>query len=514
MKSWLRGLLAAIATLFSLTAQAQENPDIDAAARSVVRVVVLATDETGTRQEMGMGSGVAISPTRIVTNAHVVQAAVERGGFVGIVPSEGRKRYVGEVVAYSAALDLAVIALKSGSITPATIYGGTMADGAAVAALGYPYGVDRAMASGVEDVIRPQSPVKSLGHVGGRRTNERFDTVLHDAAIGRGNSGGPLIDTCGRVVGINSFLSISEGIDSTFAFAISARELNAFLAKSKVAAAVSTTPCLSQGDAAAREAALTRADQDAAALLAKRAEGDAAKAAVEKLAIRDAISVERENGMALAGALFGLGLVGAVGGIVLMGRRTKQQRRYAPVALALAGVAILGAVFVFLGRPKLSDVEDRYIAAHPAKVPAQPAFASTGGTQICTINPDRSRVTVSKTEDIPIDWRDTGCVNGKTQYGSNAGVWSRTFVPNTEATVTIQSYDPAKTRYTVERFLMGADAMDKARAIRTRYKNNSCTADPSQRQSVADMESAIRAVLPQAPNERLVFDCRAETPKP
>jgi serine protease Do len=59
---------------------------------------------------------------------------------------------------------------------------------------------------------------------------------------------------------------------------------------------------------------------------------------------------------------------------------------------------------------------------------------------------------------------------------------------------------------------MGADTMDKARAIRARYKNNSCPADPGQRRSVADMESAIRAILPKAPNERLVFDCGAGKP--
>ena len=511
----IRQLTALLALLCAVPAVlAQENPDIDAAARSVVRVVVLATDESGARQELGMGSGVAISPTRIVTNAHVVEAAVARGGFVGIVPSEGRKRYVGEVVAYSADLDLAIIALKSGRITPATVYAGRLADGAAVAALGYPYGVDRAMASGVDEVIRPQSPVKSLGHVGGRRTNERFDTVLHDAAIGRGNSGGPLIDACGRVVGINSFLSISEGIDSTFAFAISARELNAFLTKSKVTPAVSMTPCLSQDDAAAREAALTRAEQDAAAVEAKRADGDVAKAATEKLRIRDDISGERENGLAVAVALFGLGLLAAVGGIVVLGRPTPEQRRLAPVALVLAGLALLGAVFVFLARPKLSEVEDRYVAAHPAKPAAQAAFAETGGTRLCKINLDRSRVTISKTDDVPLTWKDDGCANGKTQYGSNAGVWSRTFVPNGEATVTIQSYDPAKTRYTVERYLMGADAMDKARSIRARYRNNACTTDVAQRQSVADMESAIRTVLPPAPNERLVFDCKGGTSPP
>jgi serine protease Do len=501
-------LLASCLLLLPSSAAAQSNADIDAAARSVVRVVVLAPDETGTREALGMGSGVAISPTRIITNAHVVEAAVERGGFVGIVPSEGRKRYVGEVVAYSAALDLAVIALKSGSITPATIYTGAVSDGTNVAALGYPYGVDRAMASGVDDVIRPQSPVKSLGNVGGLRRNERFETVLHDAAIGRGNSGGPLIDTCGRIIGINSFLSLSEGIDSTFAFAITAREVTAFLAKSKIAASISAAPCLSQGDAAARDAALMRADQETAAATARRAESDAAKATAEKLRIRDEIAGERENGLALATGLFGLGLVAAVGAIVLYGRRTKQQRRFAPVVLVVSVVTVLAAVIVFLARPKLSDAEDRYIAAHPVVAKKALGAAAGDGAKMCIFSPDRSRVTVSKIDTLPLTWTDTGCVNAKTQYGSNAGIWSRTFVPNSEATITIQSYEPAKMRYTVERFLMGADAMEKARAIRARYKNNACTADLAQRQSVADMETAIRAVLPQVPNERLVFDCR------
>jgi serine protease Do len=501
-------LLILLVACFSFTSRAlaQSNPDIDAAARSVVRVVVLAPDETGSREALGMGSGVAISPTRIITNAHVVEAAVERGGFVGIVPSEGRKRYVGEVVAYSAALDLAIIALKSGSITPATVYGGTMPDGAAVAALGYPYGVDRAMASGVDDVIRPQSPVKTLGNIGGRRKNDRFDTILHDAAIGRGNSGGPVVDGCGRIVGINSFLSISEGIDSTFAFAISANEVVTFLAKSKVPVSVSTAPCVSQSDVAAREAALTRADQESAALDAKRAEGDMAKVNTEKAKLRDDIISERENAMAIAALLLALGVLGLGGGGISLALK---KPRIGGAALALGAALSVGAVLTFLTRPKLSEVEDRYATAHPAKAAAAATFAPTDGARICSIDTERSRVTISKTEDVPLDWQDNGCVNRKTQYGANAGTWSRTFVPNSDATVTIQSFDPAKARYTVERFLMSADAMDKARAIRTRYKNNSCTADPAQRRSVADMETAIRAVLPTTPNERLVFNCRA-----
>ncbi len=504
MTMFLRRLLPVL-LLAALPASAQQSADIDAVARSVVRVIVVENGDAGAGQ-VGMGSGVAVTPTRIVTNAHVVEAAVERGGFVGIVPSEGRSRYEGEVIAYDPGIDLAVIALKSGRIEPAALYSGAVPDGAGVAALGYPFGVDRAMASGVDEVIRPQSPVKSLGHVNGRRANARFDTVLHDANIGRGNSGGPLVDACGRVIGINSFLSVSEGIDAPFAFAISMRELIPFLNKAKVAPTIVATPCLSPEEAAARSAALTQAEVDAAAIEARHLEGDVAKAAIEKQHIRDDIAAERDNGLALAGAMLIFGALVAAGGMMLLSRGERHRSGWS--AITIGALLAVTATVVFLARPKMSEADDRYLAAHPAR-PAAVVDSTVGdGPKLCTIDVDRSRVTVSKTDDVPLDWRDDGCVNGKTQYGANAGLWSRTFVPAGEATVTIQTYDPPRSRYTVERFLMSADAMDHARAIRSTYKNNACTADPAQRQSVADMESAVRAVLPQQPNERLVYTCR------
>lgn len=486
---------------------AQQNADIDAAARSVVRVVVVPQGEGG--GDVGMGSGVAITPTRVVTNAHVVEGAVENDAFVGIVPSEGRRRYIGKVIQYAPDLDLAIVEITDGRIEPATLFSGAVPDGSAVAALGYPYGVDRAMASGIEEVIRPQSPVKMLGHVGGRRTNARYDTVVHDANIGRGNSGGPLVDTCGRVIGINSFLSVSDGIDSPVAFALSARELVAFLEKAKVTPSVVTTPCLSGDESQAREAALNQADLDAQARKAELAAREDARAEVEKQKIRDTIAGERENAMAIAAALLVTGTLAAVGGMILLGKPKRQRESWA--ALAVGGVLALAAVIVFFGRPKMSEVDDRYATAHPAKPAVIMDAAREDGPKLCVLNAARSRVTVSKTDDVPLDWKSDGCVNGKTQYGTNAGTWSRTFVPNGEATVTIQSYDPAKTRYTVERFLLPADTMDTAREIRAKYKNNACTADSAQRQSVAEMESAIRQSLPATPNERLVFDCHAAT---
>jgi serine protease Do len=504
--------LAALTIVTLLPASALASADTDAVARSVVRVVVISANEDG-EAGVGMGSGVAIAPNRILTNAHVVKQARESDGFVGIVPSEGRKRFEGRIVAYREDLDLAVVDIGTGRLPPATLYSGVMPDGAGVTALGYPYAVDRAIASGIDAMIVPQSPLKTLGHVVGRRSNANYDTVVHDASIGRGNSGGPLVDSCGRVVGINSFLSVSEGIDSTFAFAISEREVAAFLKANGVAASAVTTPCLSDGEASARAAALAKADDAQAALEAGRTAAGEAKAAKEKASIRDDIAAERENGFALAGVLFVVGALALGSGLVLMssGKRATR-RRNSTIAFALGGLLAIGAVVVFFGRPKLADVEDRYAKAHPAKpAPVIGDTTATEGAKICVLVADRSIVKISKTDDVPLDWKEGGCVNGKTQYGNNAGVWSRAFVPNAEPTITVQSYDPAKARYTVDRYLMSADAMEKARAVRARYTNKTCVTDPGQRQSVADMESAIRATLPPAPNERLVFDCRAKS---
>src|SRR3546814_2560169 len=58
----------------------------------------------------GHGSGIAISPTRIVTNAHVVESAARYPGNValGVVPSEGQKSFAGKLIAIDTERDLAL----------------------------------------------------------------------------------------------------------------------------------------------------------------------------------------------------------------------------------------------------------------------------------------------------------------------------------------------------------------------------------------------------------------------
>src|SRR3546814_998922 len=71
------------------------------------------------------------------------------------------------------------------------------------------------------------------------------------------------------------------------------------------------------------------------------------------------------------------------------------------------------------------------------------ASTFAGANFLCTIEPERSRITVSSTNDVPVDFARGGCVNARTQYTKGAdGRWQRILVPQEEATVTIASIDP------------------------------------------------------------------------
>jgi len=110
--------------------------DISAASRSVVRVVVFSTAD-GQQSIVSIGSGVAVSRDKIVTNAHVVEMARgDDSAQIVIVPSDGAQSYRASVVASLSGKDLALLQLKSGSLVPASIFAGVIAVGADVFAIG------------------------------------------------------------------------------------------------------------------------------------------------------------------------------------------------------------------------------------------------------------------------------------------------------------------------------------------------------------------------------------------
>jgi S1-C subfamily serine protease len=497
-------LLALLLALFALTLPARAADDISAASRSVVRVVTVAMVD-GEVVGFGHGSGIAISPTRIVTNAHVVESAVQYPNNValGVVPSEGQKSFAAKLIAIDKARDLALLEITEARLPAAAVYTGPLESGADVVALGYPGNVDLATARSANDYITPRTPTRSEGNLSNTQSVDGVAMQIHTAKISRGNSGGPLVDACGRIAGINTAITRADDGDSPFAFAISARELTRFLADANQQYASVGTPCLSLAEADARDRAAMDAEARASA------EANAAKNAAAELdrnlkqarAEEEALAA-RENRIALAGVFFVIGALAAGAGLLFY---SQQNMRNAKIAGGAGAALMIGAAVLFVTRP---DARAEIAAdSAPAPTAAEPKLAA--GNFLCTIRPDRSRITVSATTDVPISIGKDGCVNGRTQYtrGSDDR-WQRILVPNDEPTVTVASIDAAGRDYRVERYLLDAETMTKARETRAGVALKSCTANPDELAGLAAQQDAIRSALPASPNERLVYRCQ------
>ena len=276
------GLMLLIAVLSGPWPAAADPGDVEAASRGVVRVVLIG-EENGQPAPVSHGTGFAVSPTRIVTNAHVVSEAAQDDTLrIGIVPPEGAGGAFARVIAISPRNDLALLEIAKGSLRlpPLALAGGALGNLGEVAAVGYPMNVDLAQGLDIADIFRAQPPVKSRGFLSGERPSRQFDTILHTAPIARGNSGGPLLDPCGRVIGVNSFSADANGGDAEFYFAVSLRELLPFLKASGVEPVVNALPCRSIADLNAEERQRLEAEQAAAReRLAIRAQADGALAA-------------------------------------------------------------------------------------------------------------------------------------------------------------------------------------------------------------------------------------------
>ncbi|HET9428484.1 MAG TPA: serine protease [Allosphingosinicella sp.] len=503
-----RSLLLIMCLLVAGPARAD---DISVAGRSVVRVVVIAFEE-GEVVDFGHGSGFAVAPNRIVTNAHVVALAAQYPDNVaiGVVPSEGSQSYRARLVAMDPARDLALIELAQGSVTPIPLFTGALDDGMPVAALGYPGNVDLATAQSAEDYINPLPPTRSAGIFSNVRPINGITTLLHTADIARGHSGGPLLDQCGRVLGVNTLITRGEDGDSPFAFAVANRELTIFLREAGQPFRSVVNECISMADQLSRDRDRLNAEERARL---GRLSDQEREAALTREQAMIAIEESRETRLGIAVLLLVLSLI-AFGGAGILWLKERQNH-----ALPLAGVGtllLIGAVAVFFTRPSRADATaDPAVPTAQSKAPAagEDRFA---GRNICTLVQDRSRVTVTAVQDVTIDWNPNGCVNGRTQYARNGAVWTRILVPAQEQAVSVLEFRPDQGEYVVTRYLLDSQAMERVRALRRGVEVKTCTADPEARTILADQLRDIGAILPRVPNERLVYTCRnqgAEDPE-
>ena len=509
----MRHLLAPFLLLLWMMAPAAasaEPADIEAATRGVVRVVIVGRDGEQIFP-ISHGTGFAVGRERIVTNAHVIAEAMEDDRLsIGIVPADGDEAVYARIVAVSQRNDLALLETTEALGLPPLTIAGNPARSGTVTAIGYPFNVDRAQGLSFADMFRAQPPVTAAGSLAGRRPSREMDTLLHTASIGAGNSGGPLVDDCGRVLGVNSFGAESDGSDAEFFFAVSTRELLPFLRANDVTPLINSTDCRSLSDIDAEQAAERQRAQDAQE---RRDRAAAAQLSERTEALRREIEYEildqRSNRAFLAILL--IVLAGAAATHAFKAHRGGDFRLRA-IAGAIAVLALVLAMIAWFTRPSFTEVqtrlEDRLAEDMDEDGDSGPvAIASASGDYTCVLDAERSRVTGDPTEDVTLAWTDEGCVNGRTQYGQTDGMWQRVFVPANEATVSVNRFDPEARELTMERYLLDRETMTEARAARGQYSAPSCGADSGAVIDFGNAQGAITATLPDRPNERLVYRC-------
>lgn len=512
-------LAACFAILIAPQSASADPADIDAAARGVVRVVIIDTDGTDDLL-LSHGSGFAVSSTRIVTNAHVVRAVLrDRTLRIGVVPSEGDDASFAKLIDYSPKNDLALIEITEGLRLPPLVVAGTIdEENSAVVAVGYPGNVDMAQGLRMRDYFDSQPPVKSRGFLSGIRPSRQFDTVLHTAPIAGGNSGGPLLDACGKVIGVNSFGAMTGASDAEFFFAISTKELLPFLRQNDVTPRVNALPCRSLADIEEEEDRRTQlAQEQSRNELAAKAEAEREKRARVRQEASLAVQTERENAMAIAVILLLVGAAAAF--IAFQAKQAEDGEKKMMIAGTIAAVAVVAALALWFTRPGLDAIDRRVNAAMAGDAgdagndgdgSGGSTISVASGPLICTLEVDRSRITGTPERELEFGWDEQGCVNDRTQYGFASGSWSRVFVPNEEDAVSVNSFDPGSQTFTVDRYLLRRSAMEKARAERGTYSPPSCNADDAANK-LGDMQGAVLDLLPDRPNERLVYSCRAKT---
>jgi serine protease Do len=180
----------------------------EALRRSTVHV------RSGQGYRQGNGSAVALARDQVITNAHVVQADVNQKGSLSLESYEGNV-VSGSIVKIDRRRDLALLAAPGLEAFPASLGDSdALRVGTPIIAVGNPMGFVGAVSTGIVHSIGPARPISGL------------PWIHADLRLAPGNSGGPLADLQGQIVGINTMI-VAGGL----ALAIPSRAVQSFLTR-------------------------------------------------------------------------------------------------------------------------------------------------------------------------------------------------------------------------------------------------------------------------------------------
>lgn len=164
------------------------------------------------RPAYAVGSGFIVDKAgHILTNAHVIEDASRIG-----VKLESGEEFIARVIGVDEETDLAVLKIDAGKDLPFVRLGNSdrARVGDWVLAVGSPFGLARTVTAGIISQTKRETPYATAF--------QKF--IQTDAAINRGNSGGPLVNMDGEVIGINSQIATSTGDYNGVGFALPANE--------------------------------------------------------------------------------------------------------------------------------------------------------------------------------------------------------------------------------------------------------------------------------------------------
>ncbi len=244
----------ALASSRSASPAAQEESDVPRAEEptlSTRELVALLNEATAmVLSEDGSASGFFIAPDLLVTNRHAVE---QSEGVVYVTSKSLGRVHPGRVVAASppgtqGTADFALVRVDGGPGRRTLSFSAAVEPLMPVVAAGYP-GLTivhdagfRALLGG--DITAAPELVLNRGEIQAlQRSPQGLAVIAHSGRILQGNSGGPLVDGCGRLVGINTYIAVDASQAGQVSYAISAEELARFAAAHGASIALAQSGC-------------------------------------------------------------------------------------------------------------------------------------------------------------------------------------------------------------------------------------------------------------------------------